>query len=300
MAGLCEGGNEPFLKYEASTESYPAFARIGLRENPGKNLNQVTCPDRDSNPGHLVSQPDALTVTPQVCTHTSRLRRLPTDPELRSCESSIPVWADYLVGFFPRFFPTIGRMSAREGPRPSSRLLASRPHAEAEVDDHPTRMAVSCGYPTAKSHMVSGRMIWVAILLYHDDQSIHGIAGSRSPSLLHQNEVVRHPVAISTANRKTRAVFNVANEKDRLRHESESRDYHDAVMAILTNQLTATIAHDVGPAKLEIVVRITGPLRCRSTHKFLPSLWSSVPEGDILQLPSISGGRLLYPQAMPW
>ncbi|KAJ4435736.1 hypothetical protein ANN_18353 [Periplaneta americana] len=30
--------------------------------------------------------------------------------------------------------------SAREGPRPTSRLLASRPHAEAEVDDHPTRM----------------------------------------------------------------------------------------------------------------------------------------------------------------
>ncbi|KAJ4451313.1 hypothetical protein ANN_02774 [Periplaneta americana] len=49
----------------SSTESYPAFARIGLRENPGKNLNQVTCPERDSNPGHLVSQPDALTVTPQ-------------------------------------------------------------------------------------------------------------------------------------------------------------------------------------------------------------------------------------------
>ncbi|KAJ4442106.1 hypothetical protein ANN_11972 [Periplaneta americana] len=47
------------------TESYPAFARIGLRENP-ENLNQVTCPDRDSNPGHLVSQPDALTVTPQI------------------------------------------------------------------------------------------------------------------------------------------------------------------------------------------------------------------------------------------
>ncbi|KAJ4450380.1 hypothetical protein ANN_01801 [Periplaneta americana] len=53
-------------KKPTSTESYPAFARIGLRENPGKNLNQVTCPDRDSNPGHLVSQPDALTVTPQL------------------------------------------------------------------------------------------------------------------------------------------------------------------------------------------------------------------------------------------
>ncbi|KAJ4442071.1 hypothetical protein ANN_11937 [Periplaneta americana] len=49
----------------SNTESYPAFARIGLRENPGKNLNQITCTDRDSNPGHLVSQPDALTVTPQ-------------------------------------------------------------------------------------------------------------------------------------------------------------------------------------------------------------------------------------------
>ncbi|KAJ4450832.1 hypothetical protein ANN_02263 [Periplaneta americana] len=54
----------------SSTESYPAFARIGLRENPGKNLNQVTCPGQESNPGHLVSRPDALTVTPQVWTPT--------------------------------------------------------------------------------------------------------------------------------------------------------------------------------------------------------------------------------------
>ncbi|KAJ4435429.1 hypothetical protein ANN_18044 [Periplaneta americana] len=79
MAGLCEGGNEPpgYLKASdnagemnlgSSTESYPAFARIELRENPGKNLNQVTCPDWDSNPGHLVSRPDALTVTPKVWT----------------------------------------------------------------------------------------------------------------------------------------------------------------------------------------------------------------------------------------
>ncbi|KAJ4428947.1 hypothetical protein ANN_25943 [Periplaneta americana] len=30
--------------------------------------------------------------------------------------------------------------AAHERPRPTSRLLASRPHAEAEVDDHPTRM----------------------------------------------------------------------------------------------------------------------------------------------------------------
>ncbi|KAJ4445580.1 hypothetical protein ANN_12261 [Periplaneta americana] len=59
------GDNAGEMSPGSSTESYPAFARIGLRENPGKNLNQVTCPDRDSNPGHLVSRPDALTVTPQ-------------------------------------------------------------------------------------------------------------------------------------------------------------------------------------------------------------------------------------------
>ncbi|KAJ4435619.1 hypothetical protein ANN_18235 [Periplaneta americana] len=46
----------------SSTDSYPAFAHIGLRENPGKNLNQLTCPDRDSNPSHLVSRPDTLTI----------------------------------------------------------------------------------------------------------------------------------------------------------------------------------------------------------------------------------------------
>ncbi|KAJ4431062.1 hypothetical protein ANN_19655 [Periplaneta americana] len=38
----------------SSTESYPAFAYIGLSENAGKKLNQVTFPDRESNLGHLV------------------------------------------------------------------------------------------------------------------------------------------------------------------------------------------------------------------------------------------------------
>ncbi|KAJ4443369.1 hypothetical protein ANN_05037 [Periplaneta americana] len=57
---------------ESSTESYPAFAHIRLTENPGKNLNQVNCPDRESNPGHLVSRPDALNVTPQVWTPRRR------------------------------------------------------------------------------------------------------------------------------------------------------------------------------------------------------------------------------------
>ncbi|KAJ4431101.1 hypothetical protein ANN_19696 [Periplaneta americana] len=61
-----EGDNASEMSPGSNIESYPAFARIGLRENPGKNLNQITCPDRDSNPGQLVSQPDALTVTPKI------------------------------------------------------------------------------------------------------------------------------------------------------------------------------------------------------------------------------------------
>ncbi|KAJ4430085.1 hypothetical protein ANN_22294 [Periplaneta americana] len=66
VAQSAKGDNAGEMSPGSSTESYPAFARIGLRENPGKNLNQVTCPDRESNPGHLVSQPNALTVTPQL------------------------------------------------------------------------------------------------------------------------------------------------------------------------------------------------------------------------------------------
>ncbi|KAJ4433439.1 hypothetical protein ANN_15741 [Periplaneta americana] len=63
---ICEDDNAGEMNPGSNTESYPAFAHIGLRENPGKNLNQVTCPDRKSNPGHLVSRLDALTVTPQT------------------------------------------------------------------------------------------------------------------------------------------------------------------------------------------------------------------------------------------
>ncbi|KAJ4426915.1 hypothetical protein ANN_26714 [Periplaneta americana] len=60
-----EGDNAGEMSPGSNTERYPPFAHIGLRENPGKNLNQVTCPDRELNPGHLVSQLDVLTVTPQ-------------------------------------------------------------------------------------------------------------------------------------------------------------------------------------------------------------------------------------------
>ncbi|KAJ4450184.1 hypothetical protein ANN_01591 [Periplaneta americana] len=65
----------------SSTERYPAFARIGLRKNPGKNLNQVSCPDRDSNPGHLVSRPDALTITAQGTVKDSVYQNILTTPD---------------------------------------------------------------------------------------------------------------------------------------------------------------------------------------------------------------------------
>ncbi|KAJ4446993.1 hypothetical protein ANN_08981 [Periplaneta americana] len=35
----------------SSTKSYPAFARIGLRENPGKNHNQITLSQPGFEPG---------------------------------------------------------------------------------------------------------------------------------------------------------------------------------------------------------------------------------------------------------
>ncbi|KAJ4435405.1 hypothetical protein ANN_18020 [Periplaneta americana] len=99
-AGHVARDNAGEMSPGSSTESYPAFARIGLRENPRKNLNQVTCPDRDSNPGHLVSRPDALIATPQVWTPPiefllmlSRQTRWAADPELRSGLGWISLWS---------------------------------------------------------------------------------------------------------------------------------------------------------------------------------------------------------------
>ncbi|KAJ4437427.1 hypothetical protein ANN_17571 [Periplaneta americana] len=45
-----------------------------------------------------------------------------------------------------RFQKTHQRKLPPKGPSPTKRLLASRSHAEAEVEDLPTRMEVSCGW----------------------------------------------------------------------------------------------------------------------------------------------------------
>ncbi|KAJ4425678.1 hypothetical protein ANN_27874 [Periplaneta americana] len=85
----------------SSAESYPVFAHIGLRENPGKNLNQVTCPDRESNPDHLVSRPDAQTVSPQeenlLNFHSTEIKKECEDytcdviPEIEVAETVVPI-----------------------------------------------------------------------------------------------------------------------------------------------------------------------------------------------------------------
>ncbi|KAJ4438426.1 hypothetical protein ANN_14371 [Periplaneta americana] len=41
----------------SSTESYPAFARIGLRENPGKNLNQLEFSSPDEHTSQIIQLP---------------------------------------------------------------------------------------------------------------------------------------------------------------------------------------------------------------------------------------------------
>ncbi|KAJ4435912.1 hypothetical protein ANN_18532 [Periplaneta americana] len=61
-----EGDNAGEMSPGPSTDSYPAFAHIELKENLGINLNQVTCPNRDSKPSHLVSLSDVVTITSKI------------------------------------------------------------------------------------------------------------------------------------------------------------------------------------------------------------------------------------------
>ncbi|KAJ4448291.1 hypothetical protein ANN_10305 [Periplaneta americana] len=64
----------------------------------------------------------------QLC----QLRHLPTDPELHSGAGSIPAWADYLVGFFPRFCPTVKQISGAMYP---NIILTNRLQPSAMVDE---------------------------------------------------------------------------------------------------------------------------------------------------------------------
>ncbi|KAJ4435789.1 hypothetical protein ANN_18408 [Periplaneta americana] len=82
----------------SNNESYPAFAHIGLRENLGKNLNQVTCPYRESDSGHLVSRSDALTVTPQPTLQLfSQTPEIKVDEDDHICDGLME-WRRILMG----------------------------------------------------------------------------------------------------------------------------------------------------------------------------------------------------------
>ncbi|KAJ4433911.1 hypothetical protein ANN_16224 [Periplaneta americana] len=61
-----KGDNAGGMSPGSSTESYPAFTRIGLRENCGKEPQPGNLPRSEFEPGHLFSRSDALTVTPQI------------------------------------------------------------------------------------------------------------------------------------------------------------------------------------------------------------------------------------------
>ncbi|KAJ4439484.1 hypothetical protein ANN_07608 [Periplaneta americana] len=109
----------------SNTESYPAFAHIELRKNPGKNLNQSL---------------------------------MLAGSEFQSLGRAIVKEDEYEEV----------RWDAREGPRPTSRLLASRPHAEAEVDDHPTSMETVLKLRCALREKRPGK-----IILQHDNDWSH-------------------------------------------------------------------------------------------------------------------------------
>ncbi|KAJ4436602.1 hypothetical protein ANN_16635 [Periplaneta americana] len=85
---LDEGDNAGKTSPGSNTESYPAFAHIGLRENSGKNLDQVYCP-------HLWSNGQRVWPRNQV----ARVR--------------IPVGESYPVEVFPGFSLNPIRANAR-------------------------------------------------------------------------------------------------------------------------------------------------------------------------------------------
>ncbi|KAJ4448787.1 hypothetical protein ANN_00178 [Periplaneta americana] len=97
--------------------------------------------------------------------HNAELHVLYSSPDIiRNIKSRRLRWAGHVVG--------MGES------RNAYRVLVGRPEEKRPSGRPRYRWE---GYSPVKNDMASGRMIWVAILLCHDDQSIHGIAGLRSP-----------------------------------------------------------------------------------------------------------------------
>ncbi|KAJ4433581.1 hypothetical protein ANN_15891 [Periplaneta americana] len=71
---------------KSNAESYSAFALNELRENVGKNLIQLTCPNQNLNLGPLVARSDMLTVIPHRWTRNFLQSSFSTLPNRQSVE----------------------------------------------------------------------------------------------------------------------------------------------------------------------------------------------------------------------
>ncbi|KAJ4426301.1 hypothetical protein ANN_27115 [Periplaneta americana] len=88
----------------SSTESYPAFARIGLRENPGKNLNQFkVCHDSLYAVMWLADEPREfnLPILPQRCI-TYEVEKLPSKYGVHSEDGMMDTVSSELQKCSPR------------------------------------------------------------------------------------------------------------------------------------------------------------------------------------------------------
>ncbi|XP_069676566.1 uncharacterized protein [Periplaneta americana] len=110
-------------------------------KSTARDVKTPQLPARHDTTGKLAKlmMPDAATQTSSSDHFEESSRRYAEWDEEVRLEEVRHLWR-VAIGLFE-----FSMHKAHEGPRPTSRLLASRAHAEAEVDDHPTRMEVSCG-----------------------------------------------------------------------------------------------------------------------------------------------------------
>ncbi|KAJ4450373.1 hypothetical protein ANN_01794 [Periplaneta americana] len=133
-----EGDNAGEMSPGSRTESYPAFARIGLRENPGKNLNQVDVRLRG---------PDYIGMGATICVLSSTVHQSHTI-EIRYIRAVHPVFPQYSN-------PAISSSGGSGTPLPltfiSCTQLHTLPHLSSDEDYGKDRMSsslqISCVQP---------------------------------------------------------------------------------------------------------------------------------------------------------
>ncbi|KAJ4445714.1 hypothetical protein ANN_12399 [Periplaneta americana] len=125
-----------------SAESYPTFAVNGFKENPGNNLNQVTCPNQDLNLGPSRSRSGMLTVTPEWWTILV-LVHLHTSTHLRFSTALLSHAANAEVAFFNSASILTGQLSSATEKR-YCKLLNSK-CVKGRLDPSHPRKKGNCG-----------------------------------------------------------------------------------------------------------------------------------------------------------